>query len=483
MRKSLMPNEKVALLQQKVLAYISKKGLISSGEKLLVAVSGGPDSVCLLYVLAGIKQELGIDLHIAHLNHRLRGRDAEADAEYVAGLAKHLGIPATIASRNVKAYRKQHRLSLEEAAREVRYDFLSAAAGEVGTLKVAVGHTADDHVETLLMHVIRGSGMNGLRGLLPATNLKLTGGSLAVIRPLLCLSRQETAAYCRTRRLKPRLDASNLSVETLRNRVRHRLVPELKKYNPRISQALLRLSRTTTADLDFIDTEAQRLADGVLKVGKDSVVIKKKNFLALHPALQRRLLRLSIESLLGSLKDIEAGHIEDIIEALDKPAGKVMALPFGLCFTVEYDRYVLAPESLVLCPFPLLAGETKLKIPGRTVLSGWEVNTAIIAPSRSREDGSEINDFSAYFDFARVGKKLAVRHRLPGDRFQPLGMSQPKKLNVFMIDARIPRKWRLRVPIVCSGDDILWVVGYRIGERYKVRPDTKNILRLEFKRT
>jgi tRNA(Ile)-lysidine synthase len=478
-----MPNEKDTLLQQKVLAYIREKGLVSSGEKVAVAVSGGADSVCLLYILAGLKQELGIDMHIAHLNHELRGGESAADAKYVVGLAKRLGIPATVESRDVKVYRKQHRLSLEEAAREVRYDFLSAVAKEAGALKVAVGHTGGDHIETLLMHLVRGSGINGLRGLAPATNLKVSGGSLTVIRPLLCLSRQETIAYCRARGLKPRLDASNLSTEPLRNKVRHELVPELKKYNPQISQALMRLSRTAASDLDFIDAEAGRIMNSVLKVSKNSVAIEKESFLALHPAIKRRLLRLAIESLLGSLKDIEAGHIEDIIEALDKPAGKVIGLPFGLCFTIEYNRYVLAPESLSLCPLPALAGETELKLPGKTFFPGWEVKAVLISQSEYKMQPSDANDFSACFDFASIGRKLNVRRRLPGDRFQPLGMARSKKLNIFMIDARVPRKWRPRVPVVCSGDDILWVVGYRINECYKVRPDTDKILRLEFKRT
>ena len=133
----------------------------------MVAVSGGPDSVCLLHILSGLRKELGIELHIAHLNHQLRGAESDADARYVRGLAKRLGIPATIASRDVKSYRKQHRLSLEEAAREVRYSFLAEVAEAVGAKKVAVGHTADDHIETVLMHVIRGSGIRGLRGLMP----------------------------------------------------------------------------------------------------------------------------------------------------------------------------------------------------------------------------------------------------------------------------------------------------------------------------
>jgi tRNA(Ile)-lysidine synthase len=476
-----VPIQKNPSPEQKVLAFIKENSLVSRRERLVVAVSGGPDSVCLLHILAELRKELAFDLHIAHLDHQLRGKDSAADARYVSGLAKRLGIPATIASRDVKSYQKQHRLSLEEAAREVRYSFLAEVAAEVGAAKVAVGHTADDHIETMLMHLIRGSGIKGLRGLVPVNKLNVSGGSLTVIRPLLDLSREETVAYCDTHKLKPRLDASNLSPEPFRNKIRLHLLPLLRKYNPQINQALLRLAHTAAADLDFIEKEAQRLKDNVLKTEKNSVIIKKKDFLSLHPALQRQILRSSIASLLGNLKDIESSHIEDIIKALEKPAGKVIGLPFGLNFTIEYDRYVLAPASLSLCPFPTLAGETTLKIPGKTLFSGWTIDAAVVKKA-GKAWKDKTDDFSACLDFDNAGKNLTVRCRCPGDRFQPLGMAQPKKLNVFMIDARIPQAWRRDIPVVCAGDNIIWVVGFRIDERYKVRPNTKNVLRLEFKK-
>jgi tRNA(Ile)-lysidine synthase len=331
--------------EQRVLEFIKNNNLLSRRERLVVAVSGGPDSVCLLYILADLRKELGFDLHVAHLDHQLRGKDSAADARYVAGLARRLGIPAAIASRDVKSYQKQHRLSLEEAAREVRYSFLAEVAAEVGASKVAVGHTADDHIETMLMHLLRGSGIKGLRGLTPLNRLNMPGGSLTIIRPLLELTRDDTVAYCRAHKLKPRLDASNLSPAPFRNKIRLNLLPSLRRYNPQINQALLRLSRTAADDLDFIEKEARRLMDDIVRVEKNAVIIKKKNLLALPPALQRQILRSAIESLLGSLKDITSGHIEDIIEALEKPAGKVIGLPFGINFTIEYDRYVLTPVS------------------------------------------------------------------------------------------------------------------------------------------
>ncbi len=478
-----MPAGKISSPEQRVLHFIQEQQLVSSGEKLVVAVSGGPDSVCLLHILSGLRKELDIELYVAHLNHQLRGAESDADADYVAGLSRRLGIPATIESRDVRSYQMQHHVSLEEAAREVRYNFLAGVAAEVGAERVAVGHTADDHVETILMHLIRGSGTRGMRGLLPINRWTSSAGSLTIIRPLLELSREDTTSYCRRHHLQPRTDTSNLSPEPFRNRIRHYLLPELRKYNPQIAEALLRLARSAADDLDFIETEVHRLLGTVARANGNSVIIDKKNFLALPPALKRHLLRAFIESLLGNLKDIEAAHIEDIIEALDKPSGKAIGLPYGLNFTIEYDRYVLAPDSVSPCPFPALESQFDLKIPGKMSAPGWYIEAAIIPPSAAKVKAGKADDFAACFDFDRTGTQLSVRCRLPGDRFQPLGMAQPKKLNVFMIDARIPRAWRRRIPIVCSAGQILWVVGWRIDERFKVTEKTGKVLRLRFKRS
>ncbi len=469
-------------VEQKVLRFIRQHRLVTDGEKLLVAVSGGPDSVCLLYILSSLNKELGIRLHVAHLDHRLRGADSAADAAYVEKLARRLGISATIESIDVKAHRAERRLSLEEAAREVRYSFLARVAASAGAEKVAVGHTSDDHVETILLHLLRGSGTRGLRGLLPVSRWQAAGQSLVIIRPLLELTRDETLAFCRQHRLAPRTDASNLSTEPLRNKVRHQLLPELRKYNPRAAEALIRTARIAEDDLNFIDGEVARLWKKVTRVEKDGVVIKKAEFSVLPPALQRHLLRAAVESLLGNLKDIEAGHIEDMVSTLDKPAGKAIDLPGGLKFTVEYDRYVLSPDSSSLCPLPPLEGETQLNVPGITAIPGWEIEATVLPSSRTGEAGTSEADFTAWLDFTATGDSLTVRCRRSGDRFQPMGMGQTKKLNEFMIDARIPRAWRRRVPIVCSPGQIIWVAGWRIDERVRVTDNTERVLRLEFRR-
>jgi tRNA(Ile)-lysidine synthase len=464
-------------LEQRVFDFIRQHHLVSAREKLVVAVSGGADSVCLLHILAKFKEQLKIELHIAHLNHQLRGAESEADAEYVAGLARRLGIPATIERREVKAYQKKMRLSPEEAAREVRYRFLTDVAGATGAKRVAVGHTQDDHIETILMHLIRGAGTRGMRGLQPSTEWPSKTGNLAVIRPLLEVSHQETEGYCHQHQLTPRLDASNLSLSPLRNRIRQQLLPLLQSYNPGIAEALLRTGRIAGNDIDFLDKETAQLWAKIARQEDETVTLNRKGLDRLPPTLKRYLLRSGAERLLGSAKDIEMRHIEEMMALLDRPAGKRLSLPGGLSFITGYDEYILTLDLAALSPLPELEGETQLKIPGQTRLPGWQVEAAIIEP----QEMAEKDDLTVCFDLAKTGDKLMVRPRKRGDRFQPLGLSLPKKLGEFMIDARIPQNWRNNIPIVCSPEQIVWVVGWRIDERVKVNQKTKQVLRLEFK--
>jgi len=495
-------------LEQRVLGFIRQHHLVSGGERLLVAVSGGPDSVCLLHILVKLQEELKVKLHLAHLNHQLRGAESEADADYVADLARQLGIPATTERREVKGYQTQQRLSLEEAAREVRYSFLTEVASSIGADRVAAGHTLDDHIETILMHLTRGTGTRGLRGLQPYTEWKSKTGSLIIIRPLLEVSHEETEDYCRQHQLMPRLDASNLSLSPLRNRIRQQLLPLLKSYNPRVTEALLRTGRIASDDIDFLDEQIARLWDEIAQQRGKTIILDNQKFDPLPPTLKRYLLRASVEKLLGSAKDVEMRHIEQMMSLVTKQAGKRLSLPQGLIFSIEYNQYRLTSDLASLSPFPILGDEVPLNIPGQTSLPGWRIEATIIDPStvKGKSEGanapSEIitplplikgkgtqgmglikNDFTAYLDLDKTGNKLTVRPRQRGDRFQPLGLPQPKKVGEFMIDAKIPRAWRGKIPIVCSSEQILWVVGWRIDERVKVTDTTKQVLRLKFEQS
>jgi tRNA(Ile)-lysidine synthase len=466
------------MLPQRVSGFIREHERVGENELLLVGVSGGPDSVCLLHVLAGLRRSLGLKLHIAHLNHMLRGAESDADAEYVAVLARKLRIPATIEARDVRAYRKKHRLSLEEAAREVRYAFFSEAARSLGTDSVAVGHTADDQIETILMRLIRGTGIAGLRGMQPLSTLRMADGScLRVIRPLLQVRREETEAYCSAHKLSPRTDSSNLLPDRLRNRVRSQLIPLLRRYNPDIDDALLRLADAASIDMEYIEKEIERLWGSVVQERQEGIVIDKSGFSRLDPAIKRHLLRSAIQRLLGDLQDIEAIHIENLVEAMAKPAGKRLSLPRGLAFHVDYDHGLITTAKKSTCPFPVLEGEHSLKIPGETEFCGWRVKSRILShrPKAVRESG-----WKACLDLDVAGKELVVRGRRRGDRFQPLGMESPKKLQDFMVDAKVPRAWRDNVPLVCSSGRIIWVAGWRIDHRARVTGATKQVLCLEF---
>lgn len=465
-------------LPQKVLRYILKHGLIEEDQPLVVGVSGGPDSLCLIHILNNLQRTLGIKLHVAHLNHMLRGTESDADAEYVSRLANEMGIPATVKRRDVKSYCKEHKLSLEEAAREVRYNFFSEVARSLGADTVAVGHTVDDQIETILMHLVRGTGLAGLRGMQPLSTMRLSGGSeIKVIRPLLEVKREETGAYCAAQKLSPRSDSSNLLPNQLRNRVRSQLLPLLRKYNPDIDKALLRLASAADVNLAYIEREVAKLWGTVAREQTDGVAIDRTKFSQLNPALKSHLVRSALQRLLGDLGDIESVHIESMLEALTKPVGKRLSLPRGLAFYNDYSYGWITAKKVPLCPLPALDGEYRLKVPGETEFCGWRVRSRIL---KCRPEKSDEEKMKAYFDLDVVGRNLVVRSRRRGDRFQPLGMELPKKLQDFMVDIKIPCAWRDNVPLVCSPQHIIWAVGCRIDHRARVTPLTKWVLCLEF---
>jgi tRNA(Ile)-lysidine synthase len=466
-------------LDQRVLGFIREHHLADAGQTVLVAVSGGQDSVCLLHLLHHLQPELGIKLHVAHLDHQLRGKESAGDARYVAKLVRSLGIPATIEKRDVAAYQKEHGLSLEEAAREVRYNFLAETTAAVGAAAVAVGHTLDDHVETILLHLVRGTGTRGLRGLRPVTKRRVSGKELKIVRPLLTVRRAETGEYCTSFQLQPRQDTSNLSLEPLRNRVRLELLPLLQNYNSGIVEALQRTAQIAGDDIAHLEKEAGQIWPKVADKQGDVIVLDKKALLKLPVSVQRYLLRQAVETAAGNLKDIEARHIEEMVQTLDKPAGKQISLPYGLVFAVDYDRYLLAKDISPLNPFPVLAGEYPLKIPGKTIIPGWRIDAFVTEPAGLTTGD---NGFIAHFDFGRLDGKLTVRPWQRGDRFQPLGMKGVKKTAQFMLDVKIPHDWRDRIPILTDNAGILWVVGYRIAERVKITRQTKKVLRIKFER-
>jgi len=476
-------------LERRVLRHIQQHNLFSCGERALVAVSGGPDSTALLLILAHLRQALGLHLWLAHFDHGLRRRsERQADRAFVSDLASRLDLPCLFGQGDTRALARAERLSLEEAARALRYRFLAQQAEEQAITSVLTGHTASDQVETVLLHLIRGSGLAGLAGMRPRSPWPFAGHpDLVLVRPLLELSRQETERYCQEEGLSPCLDATNLLLEPLRNRVRHELLPLVRRYNPRIDAALLRLVSAAAADATYLAETAQGFWQALARRRQGSVEFPRLELAALAPAIQSRLLQSACQHLLADSRQAEAVHLHSMVEALAKAGGHRLCLPGGLTFTVDGEvvRLALAGKGP---PPPQPIAETVLNIPGRTFVAGWLVEAEALPRDQAHtrpELGQRVgaDPYEAFVDYQAVGSHLTVRSRRPGDRFRPLGAGGEQKLQDHLVDAKVPRHQRDAVPLVCAPWCIAWVVGHRLDERAKVGEHTRSVLRLRFQRS
>ena len=444
-----------------------------TGRRLVVAVSGGPDSLAMLYALHRLRDELGLALHVAHLDHRLRGQDSAADAEFVAQTCAKLGIDYTVEDVDVLAFRREHRMSLEEAAREVRYRFLANVAEQVGADAVALGHTSDDQVETVLMNVIRGSGLRGLRGMRPVSKQRIAGSDLTLFRPLLNLPKQDTIAYCEALHLTPRADESNRSMEMTRNRIRLELLPLLRDMNPAFGDAALRLSRNAVDALAVVDKAVDAAWPEVIRDVGEAISIDRKKFRGLDAALRSHLVIRALSHVKGDTQGIERVHIEDATRAVLNSPGLQLHLPEGLRLAVEQRSALIyaGDKAFAATSFDV----SPLAVPGVTTVGEWRITTARVETSsayRPRDESEQSpREFLERFGRAVDIPSLAVRTRLRGDRFQPLGMSGTKKLKDFMIDEKIPNSLRDSVPLIVTAQGIAWVVGWRIAEWAKVDDD------------
>jgi tRNA(Ile)-lysidine synthase len=483
-----------------VRSTIERNHLLSPGDAVVIGISGGPDSLCLLHLLLRLRDEYDLRLHVAHLNHQLRGAEAEADAAFVTRLAAEWGLPATVESRDVPALAQERKLAMEEAARQARYGFLGRVARVIGARKIAVGHNADDQVETICMHWLRGSGLAGLRGMQPASRLeelRLDGEGLQpsgkenelwLIRPLLEVPRAEVEAYCAAHHLQPRFDRSNLDTTYYRNRLRHELLPFLETFNRGIRQVMLRSANIITADYAYLRQQAaQAWAEVTLHEESEAITFDLTRWRALPLSLQRSVLREAIHRLRRSLRNINWVHIENAVQGLQTGnTGTAVTLPRGLEATLGYQQFTVASKGYTETPpdMPCVCTEVALHIPGRTRLpdSHWSV-TAEIVDRQMLPSTALCHDqpWRAYLDYAVCGSQLTVRPRRSGDRFWPQGLGdKPTTPNNFMTNAKIPRAWRDTIPLVVSPQQVLWLAGWRIDERAKVTAKTTQVLVLSF---
>jgi len=458
---------------------------VTSGTLLVVAVSGGQDSLALLYALHNLASEFGIELHGAHLNHSLRGEVSDADAAFVEQTFRSLGIPFSVENTDVSAFRKSQKLSLEDAARRLRYEFFARVADQQNTNYVTLGHTSDDQAETVLLHLIRGSGLAGLRGMGYQSHAEYSGVSMKLLRPLLDVSRLETAEYCQALALQPRLDESNLSVDFSRNRVRLEILPQMEFINPAVKESLVRLSNSAERDYSYLESQIDRVMDSATTVQDGVVEIDRATFADLDSSLKHHLIRRAVLLAKRDLIDLTQYHIEEMVRLMSGQPGKLLNLPGGLQFLISYDRAFINLIDHAPCPLPTLTGRTSIQVPGETSVGHWSVKTRIVEPpDQVNQHDPDVHFADSHLIYtaqlAALEGELVIRTREAGDRFQPLGMSGTKKLQDFMVDSKIPRHWRDKVPLVVTPDGIAWVVGWRIAAWARVRDDSNKIMEIEF---
>lgn len=469
---------KTSPLQEKVEESLDDASLLKSTTVILAALSGGADSLALFLALHRLAGKHGFKLRTAHLDHGLRGAESDADAAFVAGICSQFSVPLVLDKIDVAGMHARRRLSWEQAARIARYDFLTRVAMETQSSALALGHTSDDQAETVLLHLLRGTGIRGLRGMLPLSSWRTAHGSATLVRPLLNVSRQETEAYCWEHNLTPRLDSSNLEERFTRNRIRRKLMPQLEEFNPSVKKSLLRLARTVAQDVAYLDQQTASVWSSLAVVEQDGVRLDRHVFKALHPSLQAHVLHRAYAQTAGEASGLSLAQIEGMKDLAGKGAGLSLSLHGGVRFGTSYEELFLTDKTVPLSNRAL--DEKTLRVPGETRAGNWHVAIRVLERGNRPPDLKHDNPYCAYLSLDTLGEELKVRSRLPGDHFQPLGLPCEKSLKEFLIDAHVPRSQRNGTPLLMANDRVAWVVGWRIAHWARVTPGTEVVLEVSF---
>ncbi|MYC27466.1 MAG: tRNA lysidine(34) synthetase TilS [Nitrospira sp. SB0662_bin_26] len=458
----------LSAFEHKLLKHVRQLGLLSPGDRVVVAVSGGADSVALLQVLSAWRDHLDLTLAVAHVDHGLRGKESLEDATFVEQLAGQLGLPFFLKQLNLKSILgKRKGESVQAVAREKRYTQLQAVTREWGGTKVAVGHTQDDQAETVLLSMLRGAGLAGLSGM-PSQR------EPCVIRPFLTVSRPEILSYLDEKRCEFRVDSSNDNPKYTRNRLRRELIPLLKTFNPNIVSVLSRQAVILREEHQYLDEAAKAALESVeVSRTKDRVVWSRSRLLTFPVSLQRRMILLMVGTLWVKPSPLGFETVETLLQHVVHGTSGSSGCFAGLEAVRQYDRvtFVKAGRNTRLqhgwsCvwPFP---GSVRWPVTGQTIVGRITVTKTI--PSRR-------NDSVAYLDADRFSHELVVRSWKPGDYFFPYGMGgRRKKLQDFFSDAKIYQADRSAVPLVVAPEGILWVGGYRSDHRFRVTEETRRV--------
>lgn len=444
---------------QKIKNTLAKYQMLKTGDRIVVGVSGGPDSVALLHALLTLRSNYQLSLFVVHLDHQLRGKEAQEDSRFVAELAKRWSLPFFLQQADVQGWAREKKLSIETAAREIRYQLYEEVADKVGAARIALGHNADDQAETILMRLLRGAGEEGLAGIPPVRG--------KIIRPLWEITRGEIEAYCQEQQLAFRLDSTNLESIYLRNKIRLKLLPFLEReYNSNIRHTLLRLGQMAREDSSYWQQEIYQTLKKVVKEEDDhSLILDWSQLLTYHPALQKRVLREVIKKIQGNLLNVSFTHLEDCWQFFFHSAQGKKILPSGVILEKSYNQLIIKRKEPVDYAYPL-------QIPGVTRIpeAGLEIKSQLIGSGERISKEEMRSPWRIYLTYDPDQGPLLVRNRRPGDVFRPWGLKGSKKLKEFFIDAKIPRFQRERVPLLAQNQQILWIIGERLGEDEKKKP-------------
>ncbi|MCQ2015867.1 tRNA lysidine(34) synthetase TilS [Clostridium butyricum] len=457
-------------MYKKVMSYIKDNNLIKSGDKVLVALSGGPDSVCLLNILYNLKAELNIEIGAAHLNHLLRDKDAFEDEEYVKTLCKSLDIPCFVKRVDINKYSKDKKMSSEMAGRDARYNFFDDIVKDEGYTKIATAHNANDQAETILFRLMRGSGIEGLCGIKVRRD--------KIIRPILCLSRKEVEEYIEINNLKPRIDKTNFEKIYNRNKIRLDMIPYIKEnFNEDIIQTLNRMSVLLQKDNEFIENSARSFYEKHCIEQSDYFIIKKEMF-DNKEAVVTRVIRYALTNFSKTHYDFEMKHIYEICNLAKNNSGKAIDLPNKIYAENIYgDIYIKERININNIDVKQEIVVNKNEINGKKIFFNDENIKFSVLKNDSNLDLNQ-NNFIKYFDFDKINDSISLRKRKNGDKIIPLGMKGSKKIKDLFIDMKVPKEERDCIPLLCFDENISWIVGIRVSEEYKITNKTKNILRV-----
>ncbi|MEE1444056.1 MAG: tRNA lysidine(34) synthetase TilS [Blautia sp.] len=443
-------------IEERVFSYIEKYNMIEAGSQVIVGISGGGDSVCLLFLLSRYQKRRPFHLLGIHVNHGIRGQEALRDQEYAKKLCERLGVPFTVYTYSVPAIAQQEKRSLEEAGRMVRRRAFEEKAASLGKKAViALAHHENDNAETVLHNLIRGTKAAGMGGIRPIQEI---GEGVAYIRPLLKVTREEIETYLRQQQISWMTDSTNQELEYTRNRIRHRIIPEMEKINPKAVSHIAQAADTFQAIEEYLTGQADMLYREYVEQRENGYWIRKELFLE-KELMQSYVIRMVLEQAADKKQDLTAFHVESILSLGKGRTGASVSLPGGVLASQVYgDLYVRLPDS----------GEAPLKELELEIFP-WE-NQQI--PEKT---------YTKWFDYDKIKSSLEIRHRKPGDFLTITDTGGRKKLKDYFIDCKIPREEREKVTLLAEGSHILWVVGYRISQYYKVTSQTKTVLKVHVK--